>query len=260
MRSLLTILISFSLLSFFSACNKTKVDFDNYAPVVKTTSVELLEDGSVKVTGEIISDGVDDLVMVGFCMDTIPNPHLLSNQKHTDTLMGNKFSCIYPALDDKHTYYFKAWAANMQVYATGEVLRLDSVFVKVVEAPCTPPLDSIIATNAQRTKKEFFSDISELEENFDNWKLTARVYTSISELEISFLKPPVNGVYETVKNLTSHKPSVVVKYDGWTVDEGAEVYVKKLGAKEIEISVCSAYVYNGFVKDNITFRIRTTIQ
>ena len=94
MRSLFTILISFSLLSFFSACNKTKVDFDNYAPVVKTTSVELLEDGSVKVTGEIISDGVDDLVMVGFCMDTIPDPHLLSNQKHTDTLMGNTFSCI----------------------------------------------------------------------------------------------------------------------------------------------------------------------
>jgi len=244
-----SLLLTAALLVLFSACKK-KVDVNNYHPVVKTTGVEVLADGSVKVSGEVISAGNTDLVLAGFCMDTIPNPDLLSNQKSVDTLFGNTFSYTYTNLDGGRKYFFRAWVANEEGYAAGGDVRLDSIHVDQSFVPCTPPQDSIIYSHPQRTKKEKYYSISKVY-YLSEWRID--LTSNSNSIYFEFSQKPTNGIYKTFENVDGAN-LVTIMVDGYRVQSGANVYVKQINSGQIEVTICEAKVYNGAFTDSISTR------
>ncbi len=233
-----------------SACKK-KIDFDNYHPKVSTTSVEILNNGDVLVTGEIISEGNTQIITAGFCTDTLPNPSILSNQQSIDTLFGNTFRYVYSGLDGSQKHYFKAWAANEEGYAYGEDVYIDSIIIQNSSTPCTPPLDSIVYSHSQRTKKESYSSISKVLPQSGKWEINLK--TSTRNIYYTFSSKPINGVYKTFSNTDGSK-LVTIRDEGYLVESGADVYVRQLNSTEVEISICSAKIYNGVFTDSMTTR------
>lgn len=244
------LILIISTIFIISACKK-KIDFDNYHPKVKTTGVEILNNGDVLVTGEIVSEGNTQIIIAGFCTDTLPNPSILSNQQSIDTLFGNTFRYVYSGLDGSKKHYFKAWAANEEGYAYGEDIYLDSIITQNSGVPCSPPLDSIIYTHTQRTKKEKYISISKVLPQSGGWEISLNTNNRI--IEYTFSSKPINGIYKTFSN-TNGSNLVTIRDEGYLVESGADVYVRQLNSTEVEISICSAKIYNGVFTDSMTTR------
>src|ERR1700689_463474 len=111
------------IMTFFSpSCVKVQKNVNNYYPQVKTTSVTVNPDGSVTAYGQVISAGSTGILYCGFCMDTISNPDMLTNQVLATNLSGNVFSCTYSSFNALNTYSFRAFAANSNGYAIGNAV------------------------------------------------------------------------------------------------------------------------------------------
>ncbi|MCB9047359.1 MAG: hypothetical protein H6550_14590 [Chitinophagales bacterium] len=247
------LLITAAILVIFNSCKK-KPDAKDYHPVVKTTGAEILSDGSVQVTGEIVATGYTDIVLAGFCMDTIPNPDLLSNQQSIDTLYGNTFRYVYKNLDGLHKYYFRAWAANENGYAAGGDVSLDSISIPTTFIPCTPPLDTVIYSHPQRTKYEplyskakyYFSS---------NWRID--MSTNTKSIYFEFSQKPTNGVYKIFEN-TNGTNLVTILFGGYEAESGSKLYVRQIDNEHIEVTICDAQVFNGAFMDSVSTRFIAT--
>lgn len=109
-----------SLILFLPACHKQLDDPLDYLPKIELVSAVKQADGSVRVTGSVISDGEAPLEYVGFCMDTTDQPNMLYNQKFAD----NNFSAVYSGFKANTTYYFRAWATNDFGYVYSNTIAL----------------------------------------------------------------------------------------------------------------------------------------
>lgn len=235
------IILTVLFFSSFLACQKVEKDVNNYYPKVKTTGVELLPDGNVKVTGAIISSGTTDIQYAGFCMDTLPNPGMLSNQKSVTTLNGNTFTATYTSLDKLHTYYFRAWAANADGYVIGEDVKIDSVGISPVTIPCNPSPDTLVVSKPSSTTREHYYSIGPIKQSVDGWEI--KLTTGSYSVYVEFGQKPVNGVY---KVQPQHYPSkgkfATVRLGGFAADASTNIYVDLVNSTTIEVIICDVVV------------------
>jgi hypothetical protein len=108
-----------------TACKKREKDVRDYYPSVKTISAVVQPDGSVKVTGAVNDPGATPVTHTGFCVDTIPNPEMLSNQQLSETFDGVVFTTTYKSLNTSIKYYFRSFALNEQGYSYGNSITID---------------------------------------------------------------------------------------------------------------------------------------
>lgn len=242
-------------LLLFCTCKKVEPDVHNYYPKVKTTSVTLLPDGTVQVVGEVMSEGNSAIRYAGFCMDTIPDPGILSNQHSIDTLYGNSFTSIYTSLSINKKYYFRAWAANGNGYAIGEVLFVDSITISPSLIPCTLPLDTFTIGTTSGLKSYPYLYIDPIEQNVKEHSIRLNIDSRL--IEITFSSKPINGIYKTYP-APNGENVVTIVIDGYTVESGARVYVTEIDASTIEVVICSAFVYDGIDMRELKTRFRAS--
>src|SRR4051794_8712138 len=114
------ITISALALVLMSTCKKVDRDVHNYIPRVQTISAIPQPDGTVVVKGVVISSGNTATYFAGFCMDTIPDVNMLTNQVFATAMVGDTFSHSYGPFPSFKRYYFRAWATNAENYAIGK--------------------------------------------------------------------------------------------------------------------------------------------
>lgn len=246
------------IILLIAACTKVEKDVNNYYPEVRTVSAEQLPDGTVKITGEIIREGNAALYYVGFCMDTMSGPVMLSNQKSVDTLNGNKFSAIYSSLTKSKKYYFKAWCANGNGYAIADnEVSIDSVTISSSIIPCTLPLDTLTTVTTQSAKDERLYNISPIEQNTLEWGISLYTYTG-SDMHIHFAQKPISGVYKTSSNNGTKGFYATVLVNGYLAEPGDNIYVEEISGSEIQVTICDATVYTGVLTGSIKTKFRAS--
>jgi hypothetical protein len=227
------------LMILLSSCAFPKKDADEYYPEVRTVSAEVQSDGSILVTGEIVRPGGSPVEFTGFCMDTLPNPSLSSNQKLSTSINNNTFTVSYTSYEAFKRYYFRAWAANETGYSFGETIYLDSITAPVVTPPCTPTLNTI-DPGAGLFQQNVWS-VSSPVEYFNEWTFTANA--SNVNLEFTFGEKPRTGIYSVLNGVVSPNHvsiQVVGSFFTGHLFDGELVYVNQLNASKWEITLCSA--------------------
>ncbi len=225
-------------------CTKVEKDVHDYFPVVKTVSAQVVADGSVEITGEIVSSGNTDVYYVGFCADTVPNPRMTANQRQSAGLDGKRFTYTYEGLDATKKYYFRAWATNKEGYAIGGDVEVDSVFLPSDPVPCNLNINSI-SVNATT---EVYTNISSLVQSGGVWIATAT--SNNHKLEVRFAAKPLSGKYIITKAIPGDR-YMNIFLDNVAVNGGADVYVRQLTGGKLKISLCSAFVSSGGATNDV---------
>jgi len=202
-KLIIPFLIILGLIS--ATCHKSqKVEKDpmNYYPKVKTLSVEKLLDGTVRVTGQVVSQGNQPIEYAGFCMDTLPMPDMISNQMIAPTISGDTFSCIYSSVDFPAKYYFRAWVNNSNGYAIGEPIYTDSIAFDTSLIPCRPTLNHMLLTGGTLQSggstpnvDENYTLISTLTQSGTGYEFDA--LTSNHSINLTFGQFPHSGIYSS---------------------------------------------------------------
>lgn len=130
MTELIKAFIIILALTFYS-CTKPLKNVNDYFPQVKMTSVLVLKDGAVQVTGEVLSSGKyknTNVSHVGFCVSEKNNP-TIKDEQISCQLSGSIFTATYPSytFQQYKAYYFASWATNEYGYGLSEVMRVDSI-------------------------------------------------------------------------------------------------------------------------------------
>lgn len=225
-------------LLLLTTCVKVQKDVKNYYPKIETTSVTLLDDGSVEILGTVIDQGPYELDYLGFCADSANPPNMLSMQLNDVNFDGNNFSAIFPpefAL--KTTYYFRAWAANSYGYVYANTLSLSDIKPLDVTPPCSPSADYLssgINTDTYNNKTE--------SSGFDYWQINADGSQNMSTFK--FYEKPKTGIYFTTTTFSPMSKGWVYisnssGFASGTVQNGGKVYVNQVSPGHWEITCCS---------------------
>lgn len=228
------IIISLGLI-VLGSCQKALKDMDDYYPEIKTESVEVLDDGSVRVKGSLISEGASELEVIGFCMDTVDEPHMTTNQ----VLVNKSFEAIYSGFDIGRRYYFRAFAVNDHGYVYGNTLTLDSIRPAIIDAPCNPPMNTV--SNGMLGQQNI--NLATGPSYSDNmWKMNA--YASQCDIYLEFPEKPYSRVYKAVDRFDTPKADEVRMYFNMgnmaSLKDGSPIYVTQLSATEYEITICDS--------------------
>jgi hypothetical protein len=235
----LNILFLLIILGTVISCRKPLKDVQDYFPEVKTVSAVIEDDGSVTVTGEIISQGKakgSAIENAGICFSTNSEPKMHERQVIA-SLSDNTFSVSIPAItfNADSTYYFRTWAVNDYGYSYGGILKLDSIEATPVVAPCTLPNNSFNAGSFTNT----YYSINPPDANY-YFSTSSSTYN----INYQFGSPLANGIFTTVTGTSPGYRQVSISLWGsWNyggVNAGSTVYVNQLTPTTFEITVCSA--------------------
>lgn len=239
-----------------TACKKSVKDYKDYYPIVKTTSAELQADGSVVVTGELVSEGAGQKIKyIGFCADTTETPALNANQMVVTSIDDNKFTATYTKLEEDRNYYFKTWAANDYGYTISDnYIRVQNLQITPPLVPCTLPQDSLIIVRPSGNKTvEKYYTIGTIERHAGNeWSIS--MSSDSRRIEYLFMQKPTSGVYKTTDYDSFSGARVKLTIDGITADTGSSIYITKLDASRVQIAICDATYWDG-----IPYTIRTKV-
>ncbi|MDR2389330.1 MAG: hypothetical protein LBD89_06065, partial [Tannerellaceae bacterium] len=109
----------------------------NNQPVVETTEILSLSNGSAGIKGNILSPGMGNITVAGFCWSTSPNPSIL-NYKQDITTGEGEFAGYINALRGGTTYYVRAFAQNSSGQtAYGRELKIETPAIFSSKAPFT---------------------------------------------------------------------------------------------------------------------------
>ncbi|MDR1919003.1 MAG: hypothetical protein LBQ65_05070 [Tannerellaceae bacterium] len=107
----------------------------NNQPVVETTEVLSLANGFAEISGNVLSAGMGNVTVAGFCWASYPNPSILNFKKDISTTEGPFVGSI-GELTGGTTYYVRAFAQNSSGQtAYGRELKIE-----------TPPIFSSMAS------------------------------------------------------------------------------------------------------------------
>jgi len=254
MKKLLYAMIALSLLA---GCKKAEKDVYNYYPKVKTVSAVVQPDGTVKLMGELVSGGSDELQGVGFCMDTLPHPKMHYNQKICDTLFDNNFQTSYAFLDATKKYYFRAWAVNENGYTYGDDILVTDIKLTPASLPCAPDSNTVDVENSGVASVNY---ISPVDVSSAGW--TFEVYAGNYHLYFTFFMQPVTGKWKIVEGTGSNSRYVNILYSGpftsGTYAQGGNVYVNQISPGVFDVTVCDATlsIFSGDRKLTARFRVK----
>ena len=95
-------LAAIALVLLTQSCKKPLDDMADYYPIVRTESVALLPNGTVKVVGRILTEGDAPIDYAGFCVDTVAKPDMLVGQAVAE-LNGDQFTVVQLTADEAVT-------------------------------------------------------------------------------------------------------------------------------------------------------------
>ncbi len=246
-KQLLFILIVL-LFSVIFSCRKAKKDMKDYYPSVNTVSAIINEDGDVIVEAEITSSGEKSLEHIGFCMDTIPAPKMLSNQIVVSTINGGNFSTkysninstlSYQSFNPNKTYYFRSWATNGNGYNYGNTISLTNIKGTPIIPTCSlaPSYLNLGTGNPSSTYYKVNSPSQS-----GTWDFQASSYSS-GTLNFKFGSQPRNKVFTTTTSTPNNNEVNVSFYSGFisgTLNSGTYVYVYETSTGIYDITICQA--------------------
>gem|GEM_PF-1308637 len=236
-----TFILLLATLFAFATCKKVESNVANYYPTVKTLSVTRQSDGSAIVVGQVTSSGDKPILYAGFCMDTVPVPDMITNQIITDTLTNNTFTARFSSFNPLKRYYFRAWVANDNGYAVGNVVFADSIAPTAASIPCSMPANKLYLTSTPGVDSETYISISSIPSGTSQPSLYAN--TNSHSITLNFNNYPVTQTYKTASSLFPNGNSDVgIMVDSYVVDGGANVYVKQITPTTFEITICSAHI------------------
>ena len=90
-------------------------------PVVRTTNVSDITQTTAIIRGYISDDGGTEIMDIGLCWSTSPNPTISSNKTSNGTGKGH-FTIIINGLTVNTTYYVRAFAINSEGTSYGNQL------------------------------------------------------------------------------------------------------------------------------------------
>lgn len=241
MKKLIFTLIALGVILLTNSCRKALKDVNDYFPKVKTISAVIQTDGSVKVTGEIESEGEAKnavIDMAGFCVSTNSEPKMLDMQRIA-TLDGTTFTFIYPVTEFSvdSSYYFRSWATNNYGYSYGDIIRVDSIIATPVVAPCTLTNNTVNIGGSTPTYSYYNVDAPDSY----NFFIASSGGPSV---HFQFGSALTTGVFVTTTNSSPAFGEVHVSiYSGFIyggLSSGSNVYVNKLSASSYEVQICNA--------------------
>lgn len=229
----------------FLSCEKPEQDVLDYYPVIKTLSAVVQPDGSVEVSAEITSEGAAQVEYAGFCVDTVPNPDMLSGQALASSVSGNTFSAIYTGFEPNKRYYFRSWATNDYGYVYGNTISVDDIQATPVEPPCTLALNTVNVGGTTPTQTFYSVDLPE--NSWTYWDFDAKA--SSTTLGFRFGSKLKTGLFTTTTGMSPAEGQVSVTiYSGMIsggLSSGSTIYVSQKGPETWEIAICNApWKYN----------------
>jgi hypothetical protein len=240
-------------LVFAFSCRKAK-NMKDYYPDVNTVSATVNQDGGVDVQATIVSAGDAPIGYAGFCMDTVPDPKMLSNQVVLSGLSGKDFTITYDNLsttlpyknfDPKKTYYFRSWATNANGYTYGNTISLSNIKGTPVTPPCSLTPNSLNLGTGMGTDN--VSTVTGVQQNF-TWDIDATGYNT-GTVHFQFGSKPRTKVFTTTTNTSPGLSEVYISfYSGFisgALNDGNKVYVNEKSPGVYEITVCQgSWMYN----------------
>ena len=219
------------IVCFSPACVKVEKNVNSYYPKVKTTSVTKNADGSATVYGEVTFAGSTPIEFCGFCMDTVDNPDMLSNQVLSTNLTGNIFSFTYSSFNAVKTYYFRAFAANANGYAIGSTVSASNISFDTSQIPCHPTSQHLSLAGIHN-EYEPYSYVTAITQSGTGYDVMAQ--TGSHQIDITFGQYPTSGVY------TSANTAITI--DGVAATGATNIYVQQISNGVIDITICQANV------------------
>jgi len=231
MRSLFPLVM---LILTLNGCSDNMVYFK---PLMYTDEPQDIFANSVKLGGEVLSEGGMDILEYGIVYST-NYPPTINNDK---IVVGNRvgrFSNIFSDFLAGTTYYYTAFGTNSEGTGYGQVYE----FTTMAEAPCNP-LDNYIdvTTNYVTPQDGYFTNTTiEGYSSFggDFILIASKGYWSQPEvLEVHFkgdIADLMSGVYITTSSIDyseSHHEKTFL------LDSGESVYVKRIG-NAITVTLC----------------------
>jgi hypothetical protein len=127
----------------------------NNQPVVESTNIFSISDGSAGVEGNVLSPGMGTIIAAGFCWSTSHNPTVLNNYRELSNGEG-PFRGYISGLKGGTTYYAKAFAQNSSgqiAYGAELEIVTPPIFTSVATFPGNPripnsPVSFVISNTA----------------------------------------------------------------------------------------------------------------
>jgi len=234
-------------LLIISACRKARKDVNDYYPEVSMVSATVTSDGYVEATADATLK-YGKLEYIGFCMDTLPNPNMMQNQKNISEINGSLYRTLYDIrFDPNKTYYFRSWAASSKGYAYGNTISLSNIRAVDVSAPCILNSNSssigTIGNNSSGPAESVYN-VSAASQGTSSWNIICNGSTSdAGVLNLSFGSEPKTAVYTTTEgspygNFISI--FITTAFVSGTVKAGSKVYVNMISPGKYAITICSA--------------------
>ncbi len=239
-----------------TGCKKALKDVNDYFPKVSTVSAVVQSDGSLLVTGSIISQGAAEVKHCGVSLSTSNNPAL--NDRQLVATVGNSFSCSYTGLSVDSVYYVRAWAANRNGYALGNVLSMDSIIASPVTAPCSLTSGTYNFGIGTGTSSLSTSNPITAGTSSGTYVFSATMGSSY-HINYTFGSPVTTGIYTTSTSATPAAGQVNIEIEDFTpftVIAGSSVYVNRISPGVYDVTTCAVAATNG--STNYYLSSRTT--
>jgi len=243
-------LFIFTLTLFLASCDEEKTE-----PLsIETVSAVIQDDGSVLLTGKIVSEGSSGISELGFGIGENPEPDENEIIIKNAITQGNLFSLVATDFDENTKYYFRAFAKAAGIVTTGKIIMLENIKAKPVVAPCTPVLNTVDYGQGTGNFANIGASTSPM-----GWEIS----TSAKGIfyKIRFENKPSTGIYTTVSDFVpAGKGVYILLGDGlsdYPVEPGAKVYVNKIDANKWDITLCQA-PFTMLLKMKLSFRIQVT--
>ncbi|MBA3682312.1 MAG: hypothetical protein H0W73_14305 [Bacteroidetes bacterium] len=224
------------------SCHKAKKSIKDYYPVVETRAATITDDGDVIVEAQITSDGDQQLEYIGFCMDTLPDPNMMSNQVIIEELSGGNFTTKYDnistllpyhSFDPNKTYYFRSWATNGNGYSYGNTISLTNIKSAPVVPTCT------LNTN-QLNGSPYTIVTAPYNSSNNTWDFQAQSQF-YGTLYFKFGSKMRSKVFTTINHQTPNENQVYVGFNSSEfLQSGSKVYVQETSPNNYEITICNA--------------------
>jgi hypothetical protein len=129
------------------------------APTVKTAEVSAISKNSAECGGIVISNGGANITSRGVVWSTSPQPSIVLSTKTSDSTGVGSFKSMINQLQERTSYYVRAYAANSIGVSYGEEIKFNTISLPTV---LTMKVDSVSFTSAVYSGNITFDGGSEI--------------------------------------------------------------------------------------------------
>lgn len=233
----------------FITCEQPLSDIKDYFPKISDFNVVANIDGSVYMDA-LVEEGNTELVIIGFCYDTMANPNPVKNQilaLYDGSRMYGTSQNFIPFTK----YYFKAWAANDDGYTVTQDVIVNQINATTINPPCNLAPNYIKIGAGYPAEVINSSEVPKQTSNLNEYQI--RAFSNSVIVDMRFGQYPYTGKYKIVASSPVGKEASIGFISGFISDglKSGEVIVNQIKPQEWEITIC-----DGLWKTNLMFNTR----